>query len=139
VTVTLGYATAAGTDRELDEQLAGLAAEGVDPRRIFTDRMSGSADKMRAGLLALLSYARSGDVVVVAALDRLGRSATEVLQTVSDLTRRGITLRCLDNGLDTATATGRVVAGILGELAALDGVAPGETCAQIVNSRDDAI
>ena len=126
VTVTLGYATAAGTDRELDAQLAGLAAEGVDPRRIFTDRTSGSADKMRAGLLALLSYARAGDVVVVAALDRLGRSATEVLQTVSDLTRRGITLRCLDNGLDTATATGRVVAGILSELAALDGVAPSE-------------
>ncbi|MCV7149806.1 recombinase family protein [Mycolicibacterium pyrenivorans] len=127
MTVTLGYATVAGNDRELDEQLAELAAEGVDPRRIFTDRTSGPADKMRAGLLAMLSYARSGDVVVVAALDRLGRSATEVLQTVSDLTRRGITLRCLDNGLDTATATGRVVAGILGELATLDGVAHGET------------
>jgi DNA invertase Pin-like site-specific DNA recombinase len=127
VTVTLGYATAAGTDRDLDEQLAELAAAGVDSRRIFTDRTSGSADKLRAGLLALLSYARSGDVVVVVALERLGRSAAEITQTVADLTTRGITLRCLQNGLDTATATGRVVAGILSELAALDAVRNTET------------
>ncbi|MGP4058914.1 recombinase family protein [Mycobacterium sp. 4D054] len=118
MTVTLGYATAANGD--LDEQLAELAAAGVDPRRIFTDKTAGSVEKMRAGLVALLSYARSGDVVVVVTIERLGRSAAEVAQTVADLTRRGITLRCLRNGLDTATSTGRVVAGILSDLAALD-------------------
>ena len=120
MTVTLGYATTGGSDEDLDEQLAELAAAGVDPRRIFTDQTPGSVDKMRAGLLALRSYARSGDVVVVVALDKLGRSAAEVTQTVADLSTRGITLRCLHNGLDTASATGRVVAGILCELAALD-------------------
>lgn len=122
MTVTLGYATAGGGDQALDEQLAELAAAGVDPRRIFTDRTSASADKMRAGLLALKSYARAGDVVVVVALELLGRSAAEVTQTVADLTTRGITLRCLRNGLDTATSTGRVVARILTDLAALDPV-----------------
>ena len=125
MTVTLGYATAGGTDQALEEQLAELAAAGVDSRRIFTDKTSGSADKMRAGLLALQSYARTGDVVV--ALERLGRSAAEVTQTVADLTSRGITLRCLRNGLDTATATGRVVAGILSDLAALDAGRPTES------------
>jgi DNA invertase Pin-like site-specific DNA recombinase len=75
---------------------------------------------MRAGLLALLSYARSGDVVVVVALERMGRSVAEVTQTVADLTTRGITLRCLRNDLDTGTATGRVVAKILTDLANLD-------------------
>jgi DNA invertase Pin-like site-specific DNA recombinase len=127
VTVTLGYATAAGNDRDLDEQLAELAAAGVDSRRIFTDRTPGSADKMRAGFLALLSYARSGDVVVVVALEMLGRSAAEITQTVADLTTRGITLRCLQNGLDTATATGRVVARIVSDLAAFDAVRHTET------------
>lgn len=120
MTVTLGYAAAGGTGQGLDEQLAELAAAGVDSRRIFTDKTAGSADKMRAGLVALLSYARSGDVVVVVALERLGRSASEVTQTVADLTTRGITLRCLRNGLDTATSTGRVVARVLSELATLD-------------------
>lgn len=126
VTVTLGYATAVKGCADLDGQLAELAAAGVDPRRIFTDRTAGSADKMRAGLLALLSYARSGDVVVVVALDRLGRSVAEVTQTVADLTRRGITLRCLRNGLDTATSTGRVVADVLTDLAGLDAVSSTE-------------
>ena len=125
VTVTLGYATAANGD--LDEQLAELAAAGVDPRRFFTDKTAGSGEKMRAGLVALLSYARSGDVVVVVAIERLGRSAAEVAQTVAALTRRGITLRCLRNGLDTATSTGRVVAGFLSDLAALDMTGSAET------------
>ncbi|VEG57275.1 site-specific recombinase, DNA invertase Pin [Mycolicibacterium aurum] len=119
MTVTLGYATAVGGG-DLDEQLAALTADGVDPKRIFTDRTAGSTDKVRAGLLALLSYARSGDVVVVTALEHMGRSVSEVTQTVADLTTRGITLRCLQNGLDTATSTGRVVAQVLSELAALD-------------------
>ena len=118
MTVTLGYATAA--DGDLDDQLAELAAAGVDPRRIFSDRTAGPSDKMRAGLVALLSYARSGDIVVVVAIDRLGRSAAEVAQTVADLTERGITLQCLRDGLDTATSTGRVVARVLTDLAALD-------------------
>lgn len=120
MTVTLGYATAVPGRGDLDEQLSQLADAGVDPRRIFTDKTVGSADKMRAGLLALLSYARPGDVVVVAALERLGRSVSEVTQTVADLTTRGITLRCLQNGLDTATSTGREVAKVLTDLAALD-------------------
>ena len=118
--VTLGYAAALGGRSDLDEQLAELATAGVDPRRIFTDKPVGSADKMRAGLVALLSYARSGDVVVVDALELMGRSVAEVTHTVADLTTRGITLRCLKNGLDTATATGRVVAEVLTDLAALD-------------------
>lgn len=126
MTVTLGYATAVPGRGDLDEQLSQLADAGVDPRRIFTDRTAGSADKTRAGLLALLSYARPGDVVVVAALERLGRSVAEVAQTVADLTARGITLRCLRNGLDTATSTGRVVAEVLTDLAALD-VGPSES------------
>jgi DNA invertase Pin-like site-specific DNA recombinase len=120
MTVTLGYATAVGGRGDLDEQLAELTAAGVDPKRIFTDKTLGSADKMRAGLLALLSYARAGDVVVVVALEQMGRSVSEVAQTVADLTTRGITLRCLRNGLDTATSTGRVVAEVLTDLAGLD-------------------
>ena len=127
MTVTLGYAAAGGTGQGLDEQLAELAAAGVDSRRIFTDKTSGSADKTRAGLLALLSYARCGDVVVVVALERLGRSVSEVTQTVADFTTRGITLRCLRTGLDTATSTGRVVARVLCDLSALDAVSSPES------------
>jgi DNA invertase Pin-like site-specific DNA recombinase len=120
MTCMLGYATARAVGQNLEGQLAALSAEGVDPRRVFTDKLSESADRARSGLYAMLSYARSGDTVIVVALDRLGRSTTEVTRTIADLTDRGLRLRALREGLDTGTSTGRVVAGILRSLAELD-------------------
>ena len=120
MTCMLGYAAASAAGQNLEGQLAALSAEGVDPRRVFTDRVSETADRARAGLYAMLSYARSGDTVIVVALDRLGRSTTEVTRTIADLTDRGLRLRALREGLDTGTSTGRVVAGILRSLAELD-------------------
>jgi DNA invertase Pin-like site-specific DNA recombinase len=120
MTCMLGYATASAVGQNLEGQLAALSAEGVDSRRVFTDRLSESADRARAGLHAMLSYARSGDTVVVVALDRLGLSATEVTRTIAELTDRGLRLRALREGLDTGTTTGRVVAGVLRTLAQLD-------------------
>ena len=86
MTCMLGYATASTVERGLEDQLAALNAEGVDPRRVFTDRLSESADRARAGLHAMLSYARSGDTVIVVALDRLGRTTTEATRTIAELT-----------------------------------------------------
>jgi DNA invertase Pin-like site-specific DNA recombinase len=120
MTCILGYAAASAVGQNLEGQLAALNAEGIDPRRVFTDKLSESADRARAGLYAMLSYARSGDTVIVVALDRLGRSTTEVTRTIADLTDRGLRLRALREGLDTGTSTGRVVAGILRSLAELD-------------------
>jgi DNA invertase Pin-like site-specific DNA recombinase len=120
MTCMLGYAAASPVGQNLEAQLAALNAEGVDPRRVFTDKLSESADRARGGLYAMLSYARSGDTVIVVALDRLGRTTTEVTRTIADLTDRGLRLRALREGLDTGTTTGRVVAGILRTLAELD-------------------
>jgi DNA invertase Pin-like site-specific DNA recombinase len=120
VTCTLGYATASTVGQNLEGQLAALNAAGVDPRRVFTDKLSDSVERARAGLHAMLSYARSGDTVIVVAVDRLGRSAAEVTRTIADLTDRGIRLRTLNDGLDTGTSTGRVVARIITSLAQLE-------------------
>ena len=120
MTCTLGYATASTVEQNLEGQLAALNAAGVDPRRVFTDKLSDSAERVRAGLHAMLSYARSGDTVIVVAVDRLGRSAAEVARTIADLTDRGIRLQALKEGLDTGTSTGRVVAHIMTSLAKLE-------------------
>ena len=68
----------------------------------------------------MLGYARAGDIVVVTAIDRLGRSVAEVTRTIADLGEAGITLRALREGIDTATSTGRAVAGIMATLAELE-------------------
>jgi hypothetical protein len=59
-----------------------------DPEtRIYTDKKTGATVE-REGLMALLAYARPGDMIVVYTLDRLGRNLREVLNLVHDLPRR---------------------------------------------------
>ncbi|MCV7407340.1 recombinase family protein [Mycobacterium marseillense] len=116
----LGYARVSTAVQDLDAQLVALASAGVDAECVFTDKLSGSAKTHRPGLAAMLEYARAGDTVVVTAIDRLGRSVTEVTRTISELGERRILLRALREGVDTATPTGRAVAAIMATLAELE-------------------
>jgi len=54
----------------------------------------------------LVMYARSGDVVIVTKLDRLGRSLSQVLSQVlsvlNQLTSKEVTLITLDGAVDTS-------------------------------------
>jgi hypothetical protein len=83
-----------------------LSAAGVDTGCVFTDKLSDSVKTERPGLTALLDYARPDDTIVVTAIDRLGGSVAEVTHTIADLGERGILLRAIREGIDTATPTG---------------------------------
>src|ERR1700687_2712390 len=117
----LGYARVSTGHQSLDQQLDALSAAGVDPERIYRDKLSGaSAREQRPGLAALLDYARPGDAIVVVGIDRLGRNVAEVMTTIRELGQREIVLRSLREGIDTSNATGRMVAGVLASLAELE-------------------
>ncbi|MBF9328243.1 recombinase family protein [Mycobacteroides chelonae] len=117
----LGYARVSTGHQSLDAQTDALTAAGVDPARIYSDKLTGTSTKeQRAGLAGLLDYAREGDVIVVVGIDRLGRSASEVMLTIRDLGERGVVLRSLREGIDTSNATGRMIAGVLASLAELE-------------------
>jgi DNA invertase Pin-like site-specific DNA recombinase len=108
----IGYARVSTKDQEgsLEGQHAALEAEGCE--RVFEDRLSGArAD--RPGLREAMDYARTGDVLVVARLDRLGRSLPDALRAVQELSERGIGLKALDVELDTSTAAGRLMLNML--------------------------
>jgi DNA invertase Pin-like site-specific DNA recombinase len=120
VTAILGYARVSTTGQDLDTQRDTLAAAGVEADRIFTDALSGAAGTDRPGLAALLDYARARDTVIITAIDRLGRSVVEVTRTIAELGERGIVLRAIREGIDTATPTGRAVAAIMATLAELE-------------------
>ena len=117
----LGYARVSTGHQSLDQQLDALAAAGVASDHIHTDKLSGTSTRgQRPGLAALLAYARPGDAIVVVGIDRLGRNAAEVMTTIRDLGKRDIVLRSLREGIDTGTAAGRMVAGVLASLAELE-------------------
>jgi DNA invertase Pin-like site-specific DNA recombinase len=110
----VGYTRVSTVAQTLDQQNAALEAAGVT--KMFSDTMSGARDD-RPGLAALLDYVRPGDTVVVWKLDRLGRNMIHILQTVKELTDQGITLVSTTDGIDSSTAAGRMMIGVLGSLA----------------------
>ncbi len=117
----LGYARISTLHQSLDQQVDALTAAGVDPNRVYSDKLSGTSTReQRPGLAALLDYARPRDAIVVAGIDRLGRNAAEVMCTIRELGERGIVLRSLREGIDTTNATGRMIAGVLASLAELE-------------------
>jgi len=110
----VGYVRVSTVAQTLEQQNAALAVVGVT--KMFSDTMSGARDD-RPGLAALLDYVREGDTVVVWKLDRLGRNTLHILETVKALTDRSVTLISTTDGIDSATAAGRMMIGVLGSLA----------------------
>ena len=98
----------------LDQQNEALTAANVT--KTFSDTMSGARDD-RPGLAELMACVREGDTVVVWKLDRLGRNTLHILETVKALTDRGVTLVSVTDGIDSSTAAGRMMIGVLGSLA----------------------
>lgn len=96
-----------------------LIAAGVDPKRIYQDSISGARDS-RPGLDACLAALAPGDTLVVWKLDRLGRDLRHLINTVHDMTGRGVGLKVLTGhgaAIDTTTAAGKLVFGIFAALA----------------------
>jgi DNA invertase Pin-like site-specific DNA recombinase len=117
----LGYARVSTGHQSNDAQTDALTAAGVDPDRLYVDKLTGTSRKEdRPGLAALLAYARPGDVIVAKGVDRLGRNAAEVMLTIRDLLARDIVIRTLREGVDSSTPTGRMVMGIMANLAELE-------------------
>lgn len=99
-----------------DLQRDALVSSGVDPRHIYEDKMSGAKDD-RPGLKSCLDYLREGDILIVWRLDRLGRSLPQLIEIISDLKKRGIGFRSLNETIDTTNATGELLFHIFGALA----------------------
>lgn len=117
----LGYARVSKADgsQVLDLQTDALRQAGVADRNIYSDTASGKKDD-RPGLENCIRALRQGDTLVVWKLDRLGRNLRHLVNTVSDLTDRGIGLRVLTGqgaAIDTTTAAGKLVFGIFAALA----------------------
>ena len=105
----IGYARLSKTDgsQSLDLQRDALRAAGVDDAvNLYHDLASGVRDD-RPGLDSCLRALRNSDVLVVWKLDRLGRNLAHLVNTVQDLSARGVGLRVLTGDgaqIDTTTA-----------------------------------
>jgi DNA invertase Pin-like site-specific DNA recombinase len=78
---------------------------------IFKEKKTGKA-KERPELERMLGQLRSGDTVVVWKLDRLGRSLRDLIGLVDGFKKRGVEFISLQDGINTATPTGRFTLNI---------------------------
>jgi DNA invertase Pin-like site-specific DNA recombinase len=69
---------------------------------------------VRAWVALAPTTARVGHVVVVVALDGLGRSLSGIMCMIEMVTAAGVQLRSLREGIETTTAVGRMLAGVGG-------------------------
>jgi DNA invertase Pin-like site-specific DNA recombinase len=119
--VLIGYMRVSKSDgsQTTNLQQDALIAASVKEDNIYEDRASGRLDA-RPGLDAMLKAIREGDTLVIWKLDRLGLNLRHLVNTIYDLTTRGIGLKVLTGhgaSIDTTTPAGKLVFGIFAALA----------------------
>jgi DNA invertase Pin-like site-specific DNA recombinase len=117
----IGYMRVSKADgsQSTDLQRDALELAGVDAKHLYEDQASGKRED-RPGMAACLKALREGDTLVVWKLDRLGRDLRHLINTVHDLTARGVGLKVLTGhgaAIDTTSAAGKLVFGIFAALA----------------------
>ena len=75
----VGYARVSTKEQNEDRQIMALVEYGVSPNRIFTDKISGK-DFERQNYQQMLKTLKSGDILVIKSIDRLGRNYGEILE-----------------------------------------------------------
>jgi DNA invertase Pin-like site-specific DNA recombinase len=111
----IGYARTSTT-----EQTAGFEAQvrelkNAGCEKLFKEQVSSVGER---GQLALaLEFIREGDTLVVSKLDRLARSIPHLSEITRALEGKKANLQVLAMGLDTSTATGRLMLNVIGSVA----------------------
>jgi DNA invertase Pin-like site-specific DNA recombinase len=103
----IGYARVSTTDQRLDVQLTALRNAGCV--QIFHDHGVSGAKEARPGLDEAMRVLKAKDTLCVYKLDRLGRSVTHLSDLLVRLNESRIQFRSLTEGIDTATAGGKLV------------------------------
>lgn len=113
----IGYARVSTQDQNMDLQRTALAKAGCE--KIMEDQISGARAE-RPGLTRALGDLRAGDTLVVWKLDRLGRSARNLIDLVSSLQARNVQFKSLTDAIDTGTPSGRFFFHVMASLAEME-------------------
>ena len=118
---TFAYCRVSTVGQTTENQVQEIKSAGFDlqAQRVIEETISGSTSTSeRQGFNKLLERMESGDVLVVTKLDRLGRNAIDVQQTVQLLESKGIKVHCLAlGGVDLTSAAGKMTMGVLSAVA----------------------
>ena len=113
----IGYARVSTYKQDEASQVKALKEAGCE--KVFSEKVSTRApESERAQLQAMLAELTEGDDLVVAKLDRLGRTQVEVINRLDDLQKRGVHVETLDGFIDTR-ALGKLAPIVVGLITGL--------------------
>lgn len=103
---------------QLMRLLAYANERGWEVYRQYVDRASG-ADPNRPELKRMMNDARARrfSLVLTPRIDRIARSSLDLKHIIAELEGRGVKFECSDQPFSTNTPTGKLLFGILGEIA----------------------
>ncbi|EGQ4288089.1 recombinase family protein [Staphylococcus pseudintermedius] len=89
----IGYARVSTVGQNLDNQIEQLKEQGAE--KIYKEQVTATSTKQRVELKAMIENVRSGDIVVVAKIDRLARSISYLNKIVTELNTKGVSVKFL--------------------------------------------
>lgn len=95
MTKSFCYIRVSSKDQNVDRQLEAIKDLDIDERDIFIDKQSGK-NFQRESYIALRRCLRSGDILYLKSIDRLGRNYKEIIKEWQDITGKGIDIIVLD-------------------------------------------
>jgi DNA invertase Pin-like site-specific DNA recombinase len=111
----IGYARVSTNDQNLDLQIECIekyAKEKGEQSEIYSEKESGGkAD--RKELANAIKAAQEGNTFVVYKLDRLARSTKQLYEVTGQLEKKGVQFVSLNDKIDTTTAVGKAMFGML--------------------------
>jgi DNA invertase Pin-like site-specific DNA recombinase len=117
----LAYVRVSTDDQSTDAQRHSIAALH-NVQHWFADEATCGGTKAleRPGFTDLFRFARKGDTLVVAAIDRLGRDTIDVLVTVEALKAKGVAVVSMREGFDLSSPVGKAMLAMLAAVAELE-------------------
>ena len=117
MTRVFAYCRVSTSGQTTDNQIQEIAAAGFNvlQTRAIAETISGSiAACERPGFKKLMEKLEAGDVLVVTKLDRLGRNAMDVRQTVEALADLGVKVHCMAlGGVDLTSPAGKMTMAVI--------------------------
>jgi DNA invertase Pin-like site-specific DNA recombinase len=110
-----GYARVSTNDQDFTLQEQALRAAGCEVIR--AEKVTGTSRAGRTELQVLLDFLRRGDTLVVTRIDRLARSIKDLQDIVYTLKEQGVTLKAIEQPIDTRSAAGKAFLDMLGVFA----------------------
>lgn len=118
MTHRIAYYRVSTADQSIEAQRTAMG--GVFDQEYSDEGVSGAVmAKDRPGFAAMLASLRSGDIVHVYAVDRLGRDAIDVQSTVRDLINAGVTVDVHSIG-PIGRGVGELILAVLAQVAEME-------------------